>query len=283
MGLVQYKRNQDALAKARQEDIDGATGFVQYAQTFKNGTTTIRIMPAWSDKGVWFEPITEHFVMAKKKSFVCSKEVSGRCPICEHGKALADSGQEEAAKNFRPSTKYLVNAIVLSEPSGKLSIKDGIKVYKLPSGVKTTLLDFDVDASGDGWGDITDYFHGVNIKVDRAGQGLGTKYTVKPLPTRVDIVARLQEEGINVESLQLNVLDEMFPAKTYEELSDEFNAVTSDAPAETPEPVDTRPRPSVGTTVGPATSAAVAAPSLGGFVAAAAPKLNVQIAPPVVK
>ena len=282
MALVQHKRNQDALNKARQDDIDSNTGNGLYALTFKNGTTTIRILPPWSDKGMWYEPITEHFIASKKRSVTCSEPLFGRCPVCEHGAYLAGNGHQEEAKNFRPSTKYLVNALVLSEPNGKLTIKDGIKVFKLPSGVKATLLDFDVDASGDGWGDITDYFHGVNVKVDRSGQGLNTKYSVKPLPTRVDIIAKLQEEGIDPNALELQNLDEVFAPESYEASAAEFAALMGETPTEEAQPVQESASDKLhaARTQFAAPVAATTPLSVGGFKPASAPRLNVTIAPP---
>lgn len=282
MGLVQYKRNQDAILKARQDDVDNAaSGNGVYALTFKGGTTTIRIMPPWSEKGMWYEPITEHFISRAKRTVTCTEDLFGRCPVCEHGAELAASGDVEGAKNFRPSTKFLVNAVVLSEPNGKLTIKDGIKVFKLPASVKSELLKYDADTDGDGWGDITDYFHGVNVKVERNGTGLNTKYSVTPLPARVDIIAKFQEEGIDPNGLELNKLDEMFAPESYEATASEFAALMGEAPQTAQpvqEPVRPTPRPA-GTTVVP--SGAPTVQSVSGFTpAAGVPRLNVTIAPP---
>lgn len=220
---------------------------------------------------MWYEPITEHFIPSKKRSVTCTEQLFGRCPVCEHGASLAAGGDVEGAKNFRPVTRFLVNTLILSEPNGKLTIKDGIKVFKLPGSVKSTLLDFDVDASGDGWGDITDYFHGVNVKIDRAGTGLNTKYSVKPLPTRVDIIAKLQEEGIDPNSLELHTLDTVFAPESYEAVAAEFEALMGETPTEEAQPVV---EPSVVVTPKP----------LGGVAgfkpASSVPKLNVTIAPP---
>jgi hypothetical protein len=288
MGLVQYKRNADALNKARQDDVENASGNGVYALTFKNGTTTIRVMPAWSDAGVWYQPITEHFIARAKRTVICTEDIFGRCPVCEHGAALQANGDVDGAKNFRPSTKFLVNAIVLSEPNGKLTIKDGIKMFKLPASVKSELLKYDADTDGDGWGDITDYFHGVNVKVERNGAGLNTKYSVTPLPVRVDIVKKLQEEGIDPNSLELNVLDAIFSPESYETVAAEFNALMGEAPTAEAQPVTAstegfKPPMATGMAVGvglrdPVQSALA---GVSGFKpATTVPKLNVTIAPP---
>lgn len=278
MGLVKYQRNQAALEKKLQEDTESADrGENVFALTFKNGTTAIRIMPPWSEKGEWYQEITEHFIQSKKRSFTCTAEKFGRCPVCEYGDALSANGQAEAAKGFRPSTKALVNAVILSEPNGKLSIKDGIKVFKLPQTVRTALLKFDMDTDGDGWNDITDYNHGVNFKVERVGQGLQTKYSVMPMAQRTDIVRRFQEEGLDVNNLSLFALDTLFVPATVEEAFEDFNALMSDAPQES-QPVVSTPAPAPVVPV----AAPVAAPitNVAGFAPAAPPKISVTIAPP---
>lgn len=278
MGLVKYQRNQASLERKLQEDNESAQGDNVFALTFKNGTTALRIMPPWSEKGEWYQEITEHFIQSKKRSFTCTADRFGRCPVCEYGDQLTASGNVEAAKGFRPSTKALVNAVVLSEPNGKLSIKDGIKVFKLPQTVRTALLKFDMDTDGDGWNDITDYNHGVNFKIERVGQGLQTKYTVMPMAQRTDIVRRFQEEGIDPNALSLYALDSMFVPASVEQAFEDFNALMSDAPTTEAQPVAAAPvhtHPVAAPVAAPQTN--LSAP---GFAPAAPPKLSVTIAPP---
>src|SRR3990167_4153870 len=100
MGLIEYKRNDEALDRARQRDVANENGFGQYAQTLKSGITTLRIMPAFNEKGVWLQEITEHFVSGKNRSFPCVADSAGRCPICEYGASLAAQGEEDTAKSF---------------------------------------------------------------------------------------------------------------------------------------------------------------------------------------
>jgi hypothetical protein len=277
MALVRYQRNQAALDQQAKEDQDNAFNGNVFAQTFKNGTTVIRVMPQWSDKGVWFQKITEHFINSKKRSFTCTAELFGRCPVCEYGDALSAAGQPEVAKNFRASDKYLVNAVYLSEPSGKFGIKDGIKVFKIPASVRQTLLNYDRDTDGAGWNDITNYEHGVNFKIERTGANLQTKYTVMPLAQRTDIVKRFSEEGINPEGLTLYALDTLFLPESLEGAFDDFNALMSDAPTAEPQVVNAGIPATGSASVAPAASA-VPVPS--GFAPAAAPRLSVTVAPP---
>ena len=277
MGLVEYQRNDEALERARAADVAGANQGA-FALTLKNGRTTLRVMPAWSEKGVWLHEITEHFSPSKKRSLPCVGETAGRCPICEHGASLAAQGQEEQAKDFKASTRFLINVLVLSEPSGKLSIKDGVKVMKVPTTVKTSLLDLDTDKGG-GYGDIVSFHHGMNVNIDRTGTGrLNTRYTIKVVPQRTSIIETIQHEGLDIESFQLHALDAFVPVKSLDEVVAEFSAIMSDAPTQAPAPVA---QPATIKSVGTPVSATVAAvPTVQGFTVAV-PKVNVTLAPPI--
>ena len=280
MGLIEYKRNDEALDRARQRDVANENGFGQFAVTLKSGRTTIRVMPAWSEKGVWLQEITEHFINGKNRSFPCVAETEGRCPVCEYGASLAAQNQEEAAKSFKASTKFLINALILNDPNGKLSIKDGVKVMKIPATVKKALLDLDTDKSG-GYGDIVSFHHGMNVNIDRSGQGLTTKYTAKVVPQRTSIIETIQQEGLNLDSFQLHSLDTFVPVKTYEEISAEFSALMSDAPAPQSTPVSSAQATIKSAPVGAPVATAAAAPSVTGFTVGSAPKVNVVMAPPI--
>lgn len=277
MALVEYQRNDEALNRARQSDRDGENR--NFALTLKGGRTTIRVMPSYSEKGVWFHEVVEHFIQGKNRSFVCSQNSVGRCPICEHGASLAAQGNEEAAKSFKASTRFLINALVLSDPTGKVSIKDGVKVMKIPATVKTALLDLDTDIRG-GYGDIINFHTGMNVNVDRAGVGLTTKYTVKVVPQRTSIVDTIQQEGLNLDSFTLHALDQFSPVKSYEDLVAEFGAIISDAPAPQAQPVP------VLATIRPATVGAPVLPQgvplVQGFTVAS-PKVNVLLSPPTIQ
>lgn len=281
MALVEYKRNDEALDKARQRDVAGENGFGQFAITLKSGRTTLRVMPAWSEKGVWLQEITEHFISGKNRSFPCVAESEGRCPVCEYGASLSAQNQEEAAKSFKASTRFLINALVLNDPNGKFSIKDGVKVMKIPGTVKKALLDLDTDKSG-GYGDIVSFHHGMNVNIDRTGQQLATKYTVKVVPQRTSIIETIQQEGLNLDSFQLHALDQFVPVKSYDEVLSEFQALMSDAPSAQSAPVSA-PATIKAAPVGvPVVGSPVAtAPSVQGFTVANAPKVNVVMAPPV--
>lgn len=230
MGLVQYKTDEQAL-KQEHERSKG-----NFARNLANGRTTLRIMPAYSEKGKWFHRVVEHFINSKQRSIVCCEDKYGRCPICEECARLDASGDEAGAKNFKPTSKFLVNAIILQDPSNKITAKDGVKVIRIGTHVKKALVDLDLDFAG-GYGGIVAYDDGFNINIDREGAGLKTDYKVKVIPTRTNIIKQLTEEGIDVSQFQLNNLEAILPPKSYEETKTEFEALMSDEPESEAQPV----------------------------------------------
>jgi len=231
MGLVNYETNKKALEQEHERDKNGGN----FARNLAPGRTTMRIMPAYSEKGMWFCKVVEHFIPSKQRSIVCSEDKYGRCPICEECERLDTAGDEGGAKEFKPNVKFLVNAVILQDPSNKITAKDGVKIIRIGSSVKKTLVDLDLDFAS-GYGNIVAYDNGFNINIDRSGQGLKTEYKVKVIPTRTDIIKQLTEEGIDVSQFQLNNLDVVLTPKSYEDTQTEFLSLMSDEPQD-PTPV----------------------------------------------
>ena len=274
MALPRFKRSDENLNKAR-SPFNGPNIF-----NFKTGSTQFRIMPAYNEKGVWFHRIREHFIEAANRGMVCIEPVEGRCPVCEYGASLAASGKEKLAEKYKPSTKYLVNAIILSEPTGKITPREGVKTVRLGSRVFSTLFDYDQDFAG-GYGDIVDYEHGFNVKLDKSGEGLNTEYIVKVMPQRVDIIKFLSEQSIDVNSFTLAELDSVVPMPSYEDAANEFVAMQNNSETEeVAEPV----------AVSLGAKAPVGHPIQEGYVVPSdkptlsnVPKFATTIAPPVIK
>ena len=236
MGLAQHATNQKALEQEHERGKNGGN----FARNLASGRTTLRIMPAYSEKGMWFYKVREHFIQSKQRSIVCSEDKYGRCPICEECARLDESGDEAGAKGFKPVVKFLVNAIILQDPSNKITAKDGVKVIRIGSLVKKALVDLDLDF-GSGYGNIVSYDDGFNINIDRSGSGLKTEYKVKVIPTRVNIIKQLTEEGIDVSQFQLNDLESILPPKSYEDTQTEFMSLMSDEPEDEAKPVQAQP------------------------------------------
>lgn len=211
MSISGYKRNEDAIKGNSKSNV----------YSFKNGKTVLRILPAYSDRGVWFRPISEYFFnLGDQKIFLTSpKDSGGRDPIAEHVSKLYKSGDEklvEQAKKFRARKRFLVNALVLSDPDGT-TLKDGVKVVGLPVRAKEELVEYDTDAE-EGYADITNIETGRNVTIEKSGEGLNTRYSVRAQPKESNIIDLAKDQGVDVTSFNLNNLDEFVKPSSFEDL-----------------------------------------------------------------
>lgn len=184
------------------------------------GVTNVRVLPPFSEKGVWYREIWEYNVVVDGQRRVFTAPVDGPDPIEEKRQALISAGGDiniKAAEGLKASRRYLCNALVWVAPPNTEFTRGQVVVLKVPVTVKRHLLEMDRDVQG-GWADITNPQSGVNIKVSRTGKGLNTEYSVSPMPKRSDLGADLAAVGVDVNSLQLFDLDSLYPAQSYEEL-----------------------------------------------------------------
>lgn len=188
------------------------------------GTTEVRILPAYSDKGVWFREIKEipwYNDEGKYRPLVSPATVGKPCPFVNEGTRLYQLGGEEnikKAQDLRPRTSFIFNVIVKSTPDGDYPVDECVKVLKCPVTVYRGILDLDQDAAG-GWGDITDLEKGINIRITKTGSGkTDTRYVVKPAGGgRSNILEWLEQKGYKQE-LTPKDLDAFFTPLAYEEL-----------------------------------------------------------------
>lgn len=189
----------------------------------KEGETVVRVLPPWSDEGIWYRKIFEHPAKNANGFFepvICPKKMEdSECPFCEEGNKLYHAGGEDnvkAAKELRWQTKYFLNVGVISSPDPETNLKSGVKILKIGKKILDQILDYDQDASG-GWGDITNLKGGLNLKIVRRGTGqFGTEYQVKPIPKRTNILDQFKEAG--VESVEPFDLDAVVEIKSVDEL-----------------------------------------------------------------
>ena len=202
-----------AAAKAR-------SGVMSDVVFIKQGVSHVRVLPPHEDAKAWFRFYTEHGLRpgGSFMSLTCPGNDGDPCPICEEGVRLYDLKGEEniaAAKRLNVKKAYLYNVYVYSAPDGQ-SLRDGILVMK--SGVKVyeQLMTFDNDAAGD-WGDITNLTSGLEFRIERKGKGrYKTEYNVMGVPTRSNILDKLEAEGLEIGTPQ--DLSKIYPARTYGEL-----------------------------------------------------------------
>lgn len=206
-----FERNEKALAAEREKDKraekeNGSNVFY----TLKPGRTVLRVLPPYSSAGVWFREMHEYyFKLGDQHLFLTSpRDFDQADPLWDWGESVYEKGNEKAveeAKRFRPTTRFLMNVLVLSD-SQNTDVEDGVKVLKAPVTVKRPMVDIDTDVDT-GYGDITNLNSGFNIVVDREGEGTGTKYTVKPQRERSDILQLLAQAGVDAGNLNLHDLD----------------------------------------------------------------------------
>lgn len=281
MALPVFERNTQAIEQAQQAEQAKAAARENgvFILNPKPGKTSFRVLPAWDERGVWYQQVKEHnFFTGAPTPFLCIEESQGRCPICEYGASLAAAGQEEQAKKFRAKTTYFLNTLVFSDSSGKNTVKNGVIPMQVGVMVMKALWDLDIDVSS-GYGDITDYNTGFDINMDKTGSGLQTKYTVKAFPQRTDVIARLQSEGIDPEALSLHALDGLRAELSFDDLSAQFNGLMNNVaqPSAKPQPVASKQPVRPGQTPAPA---AVAAP-VQKFATPGGPQIGgLKIAPP---
>lgn len=237
-----FPRNDQALQAEREKDSERDEGRSSSWSNFhflKPGRTVLRILPAYSEKGVWFRKLSEYcFEADGQKFFLTSpKDTGDRDPLYEWGQAVYEKGNEAAikeAKKFRPRTQFLYNAVILSN-SGEASPADGVKILKTGVTVKRALVDLDTDVDS-GFGDITNLETGFNVIIDREGEGLDTKYTVKVHREQSNLITTLAGGGVNFDELELFDLDELLPAKSFDELQGILEMIRNPGMQSTPAP-----------------------------------------------
>ena len=199
----------DAELRKDKQDQSGNGNFFY----LKNGTTLVRVLPPFKGKKYWFKEVEEHTFPTGDEIFnaLCLRAYDEVCPICDEYERLSDAKQIEAAKKLRANKRYYFSALVFAAP-GEYE-KGKVYVIKAPKAVKTGLLEWDRDMQG--LYDITGALHasegkgflGVNMRIERTGQLLKTRYNVKNLGGREDLAQRLAAEGIDATSLKIPDLD----------------------------------------------------------------------------
>jgi hypothetical protein len=217
-----YDRNESALEgeKDKLEKQAAEWGNTAPMLYLRSGTTMLRILPPYSDAGVFFREVIRHRIRVNNRTelFLCPAAMANTtCPICVMGQEYTDSHDEAkmkyASENLRPQTKYLYNVICYSGPANPKNgeMPEFGKVYVMEGGVMVhrQIISLDQDPAT-GWADITNPSSGVNLIIKRTGQGFDTKYEVNPHGGgRSDIFADLQARQIDPNSLALINLDEV--------------------------------------------------------------------------
>lgn len=275
-----YQRNDQALQQENEalEKRASEWGVDCDMLYLQSGSTMARILPPYSEAGVFFRKITKHRIRLGNRTeiFACPAAEGGiHCPVCQKGQEFIDSKEEAkikyAREHLRTRDQYLYNVIVFSAPPNKQGKTPEFgKVYVMETGVMVhrQLISKDQDPAT-GWADITNPENGVNMIIKKTGQGLDTKYEVTPHGSgRSNIFQDLAARAIDPNSLQLINLDEVYKLPPAEKVEEIAAAITVSS---FPGGAAPTPRPAL-PTVSPGAAAAVPTAPPAAPVAPAAPQ-----------
>lgn len=228
MALEVYENDAEWSAKQKQaqEQAGNREEFAQVKYKLNLGQTMFRVLGKYKadKKSGWFLRTLEHFEPVGK-TVVCPRLYENACPICEKAQEYFDEGNVEMGKKYNPSQRWWVNAIILSEQTpnkpgqNTLTAKDGIYALKLPTSVKSFLLDMDNDYTA-GYGNITKLDAGWNVIVDRAQGFRPDAYKARLFAKPTNIVEELANQGVDITQFSMINLDDLVVAKSYEELAE---------------------------------------------------------------
>lgn len=211
MSFKPYERNVAAI------ENDGRNSIIT---SLKNGKTTVRIMPAYSDRGVWFKKVNEYYFNLGGQHFFfpSPRDFGLPDPIWDYCEQIYESEDQEKIakiKEWKPMLRYLMNVFILSEPNP--IERTNVVVLKCPSKVQKELKSLDTDSAA-GYGDITNLEKGFNVTITREGKGIGTTYTVTAHRQETNIYNALKDKGLDLNVMTLHNLDEIYPPKSFEEM-----------------------------------------------------------------
>jgi hypothetical protein len=228
-----YERNEEAMATEQAAVEKQASEWGNNADMcyLLAGSTLLRLLPAYSERGMFFRKIIRHRTRTASGTVIvaCPASQDLPCGLCEKAQELKDTGDpikmKFAKDNLKPQVKYLYNVVVYAAPAdGQGKSKEFGKVYVMEGGIMVhrQIISLDTDAML-GWADITNLNTGVNISIKRTGSNLDTKYEVLPTSAgRTDLIADLQARGFDPNQLgeQVVNLDELYPAPPEEKIAE---------------------------------------------------------------
>lgn len=146
----------------------------------KQGENIIRILPSNMDDGNFAFEFILHFGFKDKegnRAYPCLLALGQDvCPVCKliaHHESADDEDVVSALKNLRPNRAFLMNII------NRDATHPGVRLYKATVGVFKDIVSFFADTD---YGDITDPEEGHDIKIERTGEHIQTRYKVRVRP-----------------------------------------------------------------------------------------------------
>ncbi len=140
----------------------------------KEGKYQIRIMPPWSQQGLFAKFVKIHWGVGLSQTIIACPDMFGQpCPFCDTWARLRTEYDKYKpdVDSARPARRYYSNVVNLATPQlGVLAYSYGKTVYKLLK---------DLQDSGQ-YGDITNPMNGCDIHLTRSGTGRQVQDTIYP-------------------------------------------------------------------------------------------------------
>lgn len=149
------------------------------------GPIFIAVLPRLEDPVFCYEMFV-HSNVAQGKHYICPQAMySDPCPVCDLRQELYDNGDDDAAKNYYPSKRYLMWVV---DVGSKRTIAQGPYLWDTPKSVIDGIFELCVDERTGETIDVSDPEEGINIVFKRIGKALDTKYIgFKTEPREEDI------------------------------------------------------------------------------------------------
>lgn len=163
------------LARQQAEAGSDFKGFMKdkyRSYSAKRGDNFVRILPRCDDP-TYAIPISVHYnIGPDHASVLCPKEMRGEaCPLCEERARELKRGDEDEARKYRPSKRYLT--FVLDRNSRD---DEGPFAWAMPRTVYNDLQSLAKDRRTGEIFDIVSPDSGYEIAFERQGEGVNTRY-----------------------------------------------------------------------------------------------------------
>ena len=215
---------EDVKKRAEQSGSDFDSIFKDTVKVFKvnDGDNLIRVLPAtWEDPKHFGLDIFVHYgIGPDRQSYLCLKEMNhgdGECPICEERAEAVKNGEDDYAKELKPSKRVLVYLV------DRDAEKEGVQAWAAPWTVDRDINSLIVDKRSGEVMCIDDPDNGYDVSFSKQGKQMTTKYIGMQ-------IARRESDLGNDDWLQFavdNPLPEQLKFFDYDYIKEVFNGKSS--------------------------------------------------------
>lgn len=231
LGKINRKMVQTEIKKS-EEAKEGRSGGLVPFYTLTKGKHTMRILPPWAEGvGLPVKDVWKNFKLPPDGKTVTSLKTWGidEDPILLAIQHIRQNTGTDMGR-YIPKYKGYVNAWVRKAVTveGEDEKQDGLFIVQIPTSVRNWFLcQIDVDPDDPDEMDITDLYEGVDIVIDRQGDGLDTQYICSNAMTKKYMGPIIKTEDGEADEAAIEAviakvpnLDNLFPKpddKTIEE------------------------------------------------------------------